>query len=352
MFNVVMTQRKEIVVSALSYSVCSATLILINKVALKEFPFPSLLALMQIVGAVVLIYGSHFFGFLSVDPLRWEYMKPYILYTIAFSFGLYTNMKSLSLSNVETVIVFRAMAPLAVSLLEAMFLNRELPSKRSAGALLLIGLGGLGYASTDEDFQNQGLYAYVWPMAYLASTTFLMVYGKKIIRIVKFKTTSGPTQYTNLLGWPPMIIFAVYGNEFKSMEDAVVEQAGGSYYEYFLGLPGSLVALLALGCIIGTLIGYSSWWCRDKVSATSYTLIGVMNKFVTILVNILMWDEHAGPLGTASLCVSIIGGALYQQAPLKKEKCVDELKDASDEDMVALLQGNETGTTSRRESLA
>ena len=35
-------------------------------------------------------------------------------------------------------------------------------------------------------------------------------------------------------------------------------------------------------CVTGTLIGWAGWYCRDLVSATSYTLIGVANKMLTV----------------------------------------------------------------------
>jgi hypothetical protein len=41
------------------------------------------------------------------------------------------------------------------------------------------------------------------------------------------------------------------------------------------------------GCLqTGTLIGYTSWSCRSLMSATSFTLVGVINKFLTILLNV------------------------------------------------------------------
>ncbi len=35
-------------------------------------------------------------------------------------------------------------------------------------------------------------------------------------------------------------------------------------------------------CVTGTLIGWAGWYCRDLVSATSYTIIGVANKILTV----------------------------------------------------------------------
>lgn len=75
--------------------------------------------------------------------------------------------------------------------------------------------------------------------------------------------------------------------------------------------------MLVVSSIIGTLIGYTGWSCRSLVSATSFTLIGVINKFLTILLNVFIWDKHATPLGILSLIVSLIGGSCYQQAPMR-----------------------------------
>jgi len=231
-------------------------------------------------------------------------------------------MMSLSLSNVETVIVFRALAPLLVSVLDALFLGREWPSIQSWGALALIALGAYGYALTDTQFQSQGLMAYQWPTLYLLVISFEMAYGKKIITGVDLQTKSGPVMYTNMLGFPPMLLFAHLGGEYKRLYEHLDERAhdedGGML------LPPAGLALLLLGCVVGTGIGYTGWWCRSKVSAASYTLIGVMNKCFTVLVNLIIWDNHAPPEGIISLSLCLFGGFLYKQAPMRKQHAEDK----------------------------
>lgn len=54
------------------------------------------------------------------------------------------------------------------------------------------------------------------------------------------------------------------------------------------------------------------------MSATSFTIIGVMNKCLTILLNLVVWDQHAPPRGILSLLLCLAGGALYRQAPMRK----------------------------------
>lgn len=111
-----------------------------------------------------------------------------------------------------------------------------------------------------------------------------------------------------LLGLLPMLLFAATNGEYHAFSEHRTE-----------GKPITAAAILflLLGCVTGTGIGYSSWWCRDKVSATSFTLIGVMNKCLTILINLSMWDQHAPPGGIAALFLCLVGGSLYRQAPMR-----------------------------------
>ncbi|KAL3784965.1 hypothetical protein ACHAW5_010417 [Stephanodiscus triporus] len=284
--------KTTVVLAVLSYSFCSGSLVLVNKVILHHLPYPSLVITFQLWATLFFIQIAEAFQIIDVDPVRWAHVRPYLAYTVAFSLGVFCNMKSLSLSNVETVIVFRALAPLLVSVLDALFLGREWPSARSWGALGLIALGAYGYALTDEQFQSQGASAYLWPTLYLLTISFEMAYGKRIITGVDLRTQSGPVMYTNMLGWPPMLIFAYMGGEygrlFRHLEERTSGGGGGPL------LPPVGLAMLALGCCL------------------------------TVLVNLLIWDQHAPPAGIVCLSLCLFGGMLYNQAPMRKTKSEDQ----------------------------
>lgn len=294
-----LSPNTETILAVLAYSLCSGTLVLVNKLILHLLPYPSLVITFQLWAAILFIFVAQFMNLLTVDPIRWKFVFPYLAYIVAFSVGVYCNMRSLETSNVETVIVFRALAPCIVALLDAMFLGREFPSTRSWSALSLIFLGALGYASFDPKFQSQGLQAYFWPTTYLAAISFEMAYGKIIIRSVELKTKSGPVLYTNMLGWPPMLLFAKLGGEYERFWNDIWLNDDERFP------PGS-IPLMLLGCVVGTGIGYSSWWCRDRVSATSFTLVGVMNKCLTVLLNLLIWDQHA-PVRVIQCFIFVVG---------------------------------------------
>lgn len=322
---IVLTPKQEIIASIAAYSFCSGTLVLLNKLTLHYLPFPSLVVAFQLFACIVMIYGANYAGKIPVDPLKWEYIKPYLLYTVFFSTGVYCNMRSLNIANVETVIVFRALTPVLVALLDALFLGREWPSNRSWVGLVTLVAGAYGYASHDEKFQTQGYSAYFWPSLYTIIIALEMAYGKSIVKSVPLETRSGPVIYTNLLGFLPMMMLASVGGEYAKLWE--FWWASDSYH-----IPPASIPFLILGCLVGTGIGYSGWWCRSVVSATSFTLIGVMNKCLTILLNVAIWDQHATPGGIFSLFVCIAGGMLYEQSPMRGAKTAEVSPPGADDD--------------------
>lgn len=143
-----------------------------------------------------------------------------------------------------------------------------------------------------------------------------------------------------------MMFLATVGNEYEKFWDfwwSNVEHR----------IPLASIPFLVLGCLVGTGIGYSSWWCRSVVSATSFTLIGVINKCLTILLNVAIWDQHATPGGIMSLFVCIVGGLVYQQSPMKGEtiKSVAKSQDVVESDeseKVDLIEKGDSSATKRR----
>jgi len=329
----IMNPQQAIIASVVAYSFCSGTLVLLNKLTLHFLPFPSLVVCFQLFACIAIIYSAMMMKIIEVDPIKWKSVKPYMLYIVFFSSGIYCNMRSLNISNVETVIVFRALSPMVVAFLDALFLGREWPSCRSWIGLVTLVIGAYGYASFDEKFQTQGYQAYVWPSLYTWIIAFEMAYGKKIVKDVPLKTRSGPVIYTNLLGFVPMLMLATVSSEYSK------------FWEFFWAqdnarLPPLGILLLCLGSFVGTGIGYSSWWCRGLVSATSFTLIGVINKCLTIILNSLVWDQHAKPEGIFCLLICIAGGLIYKQAPMRSERNIAPMVRADDEEFKAMISND------------
>ena len=98
------------------------------------------------------------------------------------------------------------------------------------------------------------------------------------------------------------------------------------FVEHGLSTISSFNVLLpvSLSCFFGLTISFFGFASRKAVTATAYTVIGVTNKLLTILVNVLIWDKHAGAPGLVALLICIYGGYMYQQSVSKPSVMLED----------------------------
>jgi len=75
---------------------------------------------------------------------------------------------------------------------------------------------------------------------------------------------------------------------------------------------------VALSCVFGLLISFFGFAARKAISATAFTVTGVVNKFLTVAINVMIWDKHASTFGLVCLLFTLTGGVLYQQSVTTK----------------------------------
>jgi GDP-mannose transporter len=291
----------------ISYSLCSSTLLLANKLALEYLPLPSVISFLQIIAAVAIVLCLKTVCKIPVDDLEGSKLKAYSMYIVAFVSAIYANMQALKHSNVETVIVFRACSPIAVSIIEYLFMDRALPTIRSFISLSVVGASAILYCYSDSQFKLNGIGAYSWVSIYFVLITFEMTYGKLLTSSVKMNSVWGPVFYCNLLAALPMFLLGYSTGDYDNITMKLIS------------LPNAAILIIVFSCITGTLIGYTGWMCRGMISATSYTLVGVVNKFLTVLLNVVIWDKHSSPIGLLAVCCCLFAGMFYQQAPRREE---------------------------------
>ena len=108
-------------------------------------------------------------------------------------------MKALQAANVETVIVFRACLPIAVGVVESLFMGRDWPNTRSLISLVALAAEAVAYCLSVAEFHLNGLEAYYWSIVYFFCIVAEMTYGKTITSSVKMNSVWGPVLYCNAL---------------------------------------------------------------------------------------------------------------------------------------------------------
>jgi len=300
----------DIVKAIIFYSACSSSLLLVNKMTIALIPLHSYVSCTQFAFASIAVILFNETG--CIEPIEYcdtPKVKAYCLYVLTFIVALYSNFRALDGSNIATIIVFRACTPLAVSVLDYVFLGRALPSTRSMISLAIIAVGAFGYVRSDTAFESSGFRAYTWVLVWFSALCFNMTYGKMVLKQVK-TTTWGSVYYTNIISLLPMFVFG-----------SIVAGEWGKYKKLELGEDFSkAMSLLMVSCVAGLGIGYAGWKCRSIISPTSFTLVGVVNKLLTITMSLLLTDDSATAMGLICLVVSISGAALYKQAPFRDQQ--------------------------------
>lgn len=306
---------------------CSSLLAIINKYAVTKFNYPGLLTTLQYLTSAAGVWALGKLGFLCHDPFNLETAKKFAPAAIVFYLAIFTNTNLLVHANVDTFIVFRSLTPLLVAIADTTFRKQPCPSKLTFSSLVIILGGAVGYVITDSAFS---LTAYSWALAYLVTITAEMVYIKHIVTNLGLNTW-GFVLYNNLLSLMISPIFWFLTGEHKSVFSAV-ESRGEGWFQL-----DAFVAV-ALSCLFGLLISFFGFAARKAISATAFTVTGVVNKFLTVAINVTIWDKHASAFGLVSLLFTLAGGVLYQQsvtakgniASAQRETASEQLKDESD----------------------
>lgn len=296
---------------AVGYAISSSCLVVINKWALKAWPYASTLTFIQFTVSWMVALALGKLGIFEVDALEWKKVKAFSPACLIFFVAIACNMKLLAAANVDTFIVLRSTVPLLTSFGEALFLGSALPPRNALLCLLVIVMGAVGYVHTDTNFS---MTAYLWGTAYVVSMVVDTLLVKKVVTEVELKPW-GLVLYNNLIASALYPLFVVVTGEA-----AFVTKGLRALTE-----PGSaaLGAVLA-SCVFGVSISYFGMNARKKLVATAFSVLGVVCKFATVLVNTMVWDNHATPVGIFFLMICLAGGIAYQQV-MKSQALTKEL---------------------------
>ncbi|KAK9715269.1 hypothetical protein RND81_06G154300 [Saponaria officinalis] len=287
----------------IGYALCSSLLAVINKLAITKFNYPGLLTALQYLTSSLGVWILGKLGFLNHDPFTLENAKKFMPAAVVFYLAIFTNTNLLRHANVDTFIVFRSCTPLLVALADTLFRKQPLPSKLTFVSLLIILGGAFGYVATDSGFT---LTAYSWALAYLVTITTEMVYIKHMVTNLGLNTW-GFVLYNNLLSLMMAPVFWIITGEYSEVFGALTSNDGNWF-------DSTAFYAVALSCVFGLMISFFGFAARKAISATAFTVTGVVNKFLTVVINVMIWDKHASPFGLICLLLTIAGGVLYQQS--------------------------------------
>ncbi|XP_052149645.1 GDP-mannose transporter GONST3-like isoform X1 [Oryza glaberrima] len=337
----ILLQQASVYGVAAGYCLSASLLSIINKWAVMKFPYPGALTALQYFTSVVGVLLCGQLKLIEHDGLNLRTMWKFLPAAVMFYISIFTNSELLLHANVDTFIVFRSAVPIFVAIGETLYLHQPWPSLKTWLSLSTILGGSVIYVFTDNQFT---VTAYTWAVAYLASMSIDFVYIKHVVMTIGLNTW-GLVLYNNL---EALMLFPL---EMLLMGE--LNQMKGDSAKVTNWLSSDVILPVALSCLFGLSISFFGFSCRRAISATGFTVLGIVNKLLTVVINLLIWDKHASFVGTIGLLICMSGGVLYQQSTTKSKAPKAEPKEENDEEQQKLLemqQGLESSSTQKQAS--
>lgn len=284
-------------IATTGYMVCSSLMLMVNKLSVHYLPKPGIVLLIQFLSSAMFAFIIGASGVAEVDNLTWEKVQNFWPAVLAQLATIFSGVKALQYSNVETFVVFRASVPLVLSFLDYKFLGRELPGTRSALCLGGLLLGTAIYTITDSQFEVHG---YKWIGIWYIAFAFDQAYLKHVVQTVPM-TAFGGVYYQNALGSVGLLALCIVTNEFHDVDVT-------SWNAMVWGP-------LLTSCLLGMGLSTFAYRVRAMTSATAFAILGNVCKIVTVLLNWMIWDKHCSPTGLAGLLLCLACAYFYKPAP-------------------------------------
>lgn len=113
--------------------------------------------------------------------------------------------------------------------------------------------------------------------------------------------------YNNLLSAMILLPVCIVRGDFKSLGDAEI-------------MTQPFILSNTLAGLIGFYLNFASLWCVSSTSATTYAIVGSLNKVPITIMGFVLFNAKTTPQGLVFITMATIGGFIYAYAKLPQNK--------------------------------
>ncbi|RNF18746.1 GDP-mannose transporter [Trypanosoma conorhini] len=286
----------EVVASVLSYSICSMSMIILNKLVMFTYGlnFPMGLLLIQNSGAVLLVSFGKYMRWLHYPDFSLEITKKWIPLTFLFVAMLWTSMKSLHTMSVSMQTIIKNLAVIFTAFGDSRFFKKRVTPIMYFSFCLMI-LGSYMGAKGDQWVTAWGVF---WTFANIAATVSYTLYMKLLLGDVSAQIGRyGPVFYNNLLSLP--FILAASLKSFPDMLSGFSEATFGALF--------AVVAMV----FAGSVMTFTVFWCMKETSPTTFSVVGAVNKAPLAIMGMIVFKQFPTATGYLGIFLALDGGLIY-----------------------------------------
>ncbi|KAF8411702.1 hypothetical protein HHK36_004260 [Tetracentron sinense] len=300
--------HNQALLSGLAYCFSSCSMILVNKFVLSSYDFNAGISLMvyQNLVSVVIVSVLSFLGIISTEPLTWRLIQVWLPVNVIFVGMLVTSMFSLKYINVAMVTVLKNVTNVITALGE-MYLFKKHHDSRVWTALFLMIISAISGGITDLSFHAVG---YTWQVINCFLTASYSLTLRRVMDTAKQVTKSGNLNefsmvlLNNILSLPLGVLLIFVFNEVDYLSKTPL-----------LILP-TFWLVMTLSGFLGLAISFTSMWFLHQTGATTYSLVGSLNKIPLSVAGILLFKVPTSLENSASILFGLIAGVFFAKAKM------------------------------------
>ncbi|KAJ8647323.1 hypothetical protein MRB53_000346 [Persea americana] len=300
--------HNQALLSGLAYCISSCSMILVNKFVLSGYDFNAGISLMlyQNLVSVVIVSILSFAGLISTEPLTWRLIQVWLPVNAIFVGMLITSMFSLKYINVAMVTVLKNVTNVITALGEMYLFQKHHDSKVWAALFLMI-ISAISGGITDLSFHKVG---YTWQIINCFLTASYSLTLRRVMDTAKQVTKSGNLNefsmvlLNNTLSLPLGVVLVFLFNEVDYL-----------FKTPLLRMPTFWLVMTSSG-LLGLAISFTSMWFLHQTGATTYSLVGSLNKIPLSIAGILLFKVSTSLENLVSILFGLLAGVFFAKAKM------------------------------------
>ncbi|KAK3120816.1 hypothetical protein QOZ80_8BG0642130 [Eleusine coracana subsp. coracana] len=301
--------QNQALLSGLAYCIASCSMILVNKFVLSAYGFnaPIFLMLYQNIVSVIIVSTLSLSGAIPTEQLTWKLIKVWLPVNIIFVGMLITSMFSLKYINVAMLTILKNVANVITASGETYFFKKQHGTQVWIALILMI-ISAVAGGVTDLSFHAVG---YAWQIINCFLTASYSLTLRHKMDSAKQATKSGNLNelsmvlLNNVLSLPLGIILVLGFNEVTYLLETPL-----------LKMPNFWVVITASG-VLGLAISFTSMWFLHQTSATTYSLVGSLNKIPLSVAGLVLFNVRTSMENSLSILFGLLAGVFFARAKLR-----------------------------------
>ncbi|XP_048335710.2 GDP-mannose transporter GONST1 isoform X1 [Ziziphus jujuba] len=300
----------QALLSGFAYCISSCSMILINKFVLSSYNFNAgiFLMLYQNLISVIIVSILSILGVISTEPLTWRLVKVWLPVNLIFVGMLITSMFSLKYINVAMVTVLKNVTNVITALGEMYLFSKHHDNKVWAALFLMI-ISAISGGITDLSFHAIG---YAWQIINCFLTASYSLTLRRIMDTAKQHTKSG-----NLNEFSMVLLNNTLSLPLGTLLIFVFNEVDYLLKTPLLRLP-EFWFVMTLSGLLGLAISFTSMWFLHQTGATTYSLVGSLNKIPLSIAGIVLFHVPTSLENSASIFFGLVAGVFFARAKMRE----------------------------------